>query len=189
MDFLLATERTLFLEINNSLAGTWGDVFFGFLTILGHGTVLLPLAFLIILWRGQRNFWAHLLIVLASVGAGACIIHGLKDWISRPRPLADLASSIEAGKIWVHTLFRPLRANNSFPSGHAQLSFGLASALFFLYRKNIFLLFGVAFFISFSRIYIGAHYPSDVLAGALIGTVASGIVYFSFSGRVRGSDT
>ena len=57
----------------------------------------------------------------------------------------------------------------SFPSGHTGASFAAASALFFSRNKFGVFAFVVAALIGFSRLYLYVHYPSDVLAGALIG--------------------
>jgi undecaprenyl-diphosphatase len=59
----------------------------------------------------------------------------------------------------------------SFPSGHAAASFVAAYLLSKKDKKRAWVYYVVALLISFSRIYLGKHYPSDVLAGALIGTL------------------
>ncbi len=72
--------------------------------------------------------------------------------------------------------FTPLvhhSADSSFPSDHATASFGMAVGVL-LYRARIGLLaLAIAAVIAFSRVYVGVHYPADVLAGAAIGTAAA----------------
>jgi len=77
-------------------------------------------------------------------------------------------------------LGRPLilhAANNTFPSDHVSFSFGLAMSLLFsgsfLWAESLFL----AVLVAFARVYVGVHFPLDVLAGALVGTAAAGIVH------------
>jgi undecaprenyl-diphosphatase len=63
---------------------------------------------------------------------------------------------------------------SSFPSDHAALFFALATTLFFVSRGlGIFAYLYVIFVICFTRVYLGYHYPSDILAGALLGMAAA----------------
>jgi undecaprenyl-diphosphatase len=60
---------------------------------------------------------------------------------------------------------------SSFPSDHAVFFFTLAVGLFFVHRRvGIFAIFYSILFISFPRLYLGLHYPTDLIAGAIIGT-------------------
>jgi len=59
---------------------------------------------------------------------------------------------------------------NSFPSDHASLFFGLVAGMFFVSRRAGFLsLIYVTLFVMFPRVYLGWHYPTDILAGAFLG--------------------
>ena len=78
-------------------------------------------------------------------------------------------------------LGRPLilhAANNSFPSDHVSFSFGIAMSLLFsgsaiLWPQAVFL----AVLVAFARVFVGVHFPLDVLAGAIVGTAAAAIVH------------
>jgi undecaprenyl-diphosphatase len=59
----------------------------------------------------------------------------------------------------------------SFPSGHATTAFAGAVALSYLWRRAAPLFFLLAAAIAFSRVYVGVHYPGDVLAGAALGSL------------------
>ena len=64
-------------------------------------------------------------------------------------------------------------SGHSFPSGHTSQSFFLATLLLHYYQVNIFisiLLYGIALMVGITRIYVGMHYPRDVLGGAILGT-------------------
>ena len=89
---------------------------------------------------------------------------GLKPLIDRPRPFET------------HTDVDPLLGGtlgSSMPSGHAATSFAGAVILAGLYRSGLpyFLVLAVA--ISYSRVYLGVHYPFDVIAGAALGAAVS----------------
>ena len=64
----------------------------------------------------------------------------------------------------------------SFPSGHAVNAFAIAATFSHFYRKAALPMFFCAALIAFSRIYVGVHYPSDVIAGAIWGGAAAGLV-------------
>lgn len=67
---------------------------------------------------------------------------------------------------------------SSFPSGHASFFFGLAMVIY-LYNKKLGAWFlAAAALISLARVYVGVHYPSDVLAGAVIGILVGWLVYY-----------
>lgn len=69
-------------------------------------------------------------------------------------------------------------AKSSFPSGHASFFFAL-SAVVYLYNKKLGTWFlAAAVLISLARVYVGVHYPSDVLAGAIIGILVGWLVYY-----------
>jgi undecaprenyl-diphosphatase len=76
------------------------------------------------------------------------------------------------GKIWT---------NCSFPSGHVAASTAVLAALFYLFKKFrkewlIFLAAIFILFLAFARIYVGMHYPSDVLGGIIVGSISSFLV-------------
>ncbi len=86
----------------------------------------------------------------------------LKNVIARPRPYT-LYPDI--------TLYVPRLHSYSFPSGHAASSFVAAVALFQFYKKPGIAAITLATLIAFSRIYLFMHWTTDVLAGALFGTL------------------
>ncbi len=145
-------------QLINGLAGhsAWLDEFM--VAVAKYAPVFLA-GLLLLLWISYRQpyqraaFLAGLAALLA-LGVGQVI-----GWIvARPRPYA-LAAHILIART----------ADTSFPSDHATLAFAIA-ALFWVYQRRLSLaLFALAVVLSFARVYVGAHYPSDTLAGALLG--------------------
>ncbi len=110
-----------------------------------------------------------LLVVLAS--------QGLKGVIKRDRPF-DIFPTIEK---------LSTGGDSSFPSGHTMEAFAMAAAISILFsRKTIILpVYFWAIMVGYSRIALGVHYPSDVVAGMLIGTFIGWFVPWVFKRRFR----
>lgn len=113
----------------------------------------------------------------AGLTAGLSLIIGalitnvfLKNAVARVRPY-DLYPAIE--------LLVNVKQDFSFPSGHTCASFAAALIYFKMFPKNKSWIFVIlAVMIGFSRLYVGVHYPSDVLGGFVVGWLSSEIAYF-----------
>jgi undecaprenyl-diphosphatase len=176
VDQLLSLDRALFFAINNGLAGPVNDIVIGWATWLGNalvlGTGVIPLLYLI----DRKNFRRNLVLVVLTVLLASIIGWTLKHLIDRPRPLKDMADLIAAGKVHIHVLFTPLR-ERSMPSGHTVVIFSAAASLSFFFHRYAVPLFLIAILTGLSRVYVGAHYPSDVAIGALIGILSAVLVH------------
>ncbi|MBQ2924585.1 MAG: phosphatase PAP2 family protein, partial [Anaerotignum sp.] len=75
----------------------------------------------------------------------------------------------------------------SFPSGHTSASFAAATAIYAINRKWGIAAYVFAAVMGFSRLYLGVHFPTDVLAGALVGTAAAMIIIRIFDAKQRRS--
>jgi undecaprenyl-diphosphatase len=151
--------------------------FDGFMFIVSDKYVWIPfymiLAGILIYRYRWKSLWIFLsviiLIVLSDQTANV-----LKEGIKRFRPCKDP----EIGFL-VHIVNDYCRSSYGFVSGHAANSFALATFLSLLFRNRwatIGLLIWAAV-VSYSRIYLGVHYPGDVLGGAFLGAFIAGLVY------------
>jgi membrane-associated phospholipid phosphatase len=105
-------------------------------------------------------------LVAAAVALGVNqVVSHLWD---RPRPFA----AHEAG---THLLAAP-SPDPSFPSDHAAAAFAIAFAVFAFWRRGGIVFLATALLIALSRIAVGLHYPSDVIAGAVVGWCAALVV-------------
>ena len=92
----------------------------------------------------------------------------LKNIIQRPRPFLESS---------VINMIIEKPVSYSFPSGHTTAAFAAAGILSKYFKKYSVLFFTIAILIGFSRLYLYVHYPTDVIAGAILGLVCSRIVY------------
>lgn len=146
--------------IQDSLRSPILTSFLEFMTDLGNnGYVWIALAVLLMTIRKCRK--AGLTTMLALV-INVILANGiLKHLVQRPRPF-DTYGGLQ---VLIH---RP--ADWSFPSGHASASFAAAFVLYhYLPKKFSIVMFVLAALISFSRLYLGVHYPTDVFAGVFVG--------------------
>jgi undecaprenyl-diphosphatase len=105
--------------------------------------------------KDKRKLSIHLLYAFMLDTASLLI---LKTVFLRPRP-------VEAFKVFEFDI------GPSFPSGHSQRTFSGAIVLSNYYKKYRILFYAISMLVSFSRIYMGAHYPLDVVIGAVNGII------------------
>ena len=138
----------------------WLDPVFVGLSFIGYaGLVWIALAFPIAL-RARRSGPLALGLTAACVWSADLIALGIKAATGRPRPFETIP---EAHKLIGATV------GQSMPSGHAATSFAGAVVLVYLLPRAAPFVFALAIAIAFSRVYVGVHYPSDVLVGAALG--------------------
>jgi len=147
----------------------WLAQVFYYFTYLGEAYVVAGLTVLasIYLWKKQTKIKAYSLLVSVAGGAGTVLL--LKHFIARPRP--------------AHGFYAESLA--SFPSAHATLAVAFYGLLFYFLisqvanklHQKIYYCLAVLFILllGFSRLYLGVHYLSDVVAGHLVGVVWLGI--------------
>ena len=107
------------------------------------------------------------LLIAASFSDAICF-QVIKPWVGRIRPSHEFYDYIN--------LLVSKGGKYSFPSNHAANSFVFATVLSYFYEKNKTFLYILASAIAFSRVYVGVHYPLDIVSGAIIGYIISWII-------------
>jgi len=163
-----ALDARLFLSINHLPHNRWLNGFFYFFTVsfkAGLGWyVIMTLAPIVDRRRGIR---AIRNTILPLAVASSLVEFPIKAFFRRRRPFIDFVNSTVIGK-------KP--ASWSFPSGHSASAFAGAWLLSREFHRQRPLFFLLAALVAFSRIYLGDHYPGDVLSGSLSGVALAEIV-------------
>ncbi len=171
IDWLQSGDDALFRFINHTLRNGVLDALMplasntpGFVPI-----VLLVLAALI--WKGgaRGRICAAMLVLGLCVGDWV-VADAIKHGVARLRPFNRFPDAHVLGG---------MTGSYSMPSSHALNWFAATIIAFLFYRKSIYYMLPLAVLVSFSRIYNGVHYPSDVLAGAVIGAGCGAAVVWS----------
>jgi undecaprenyl-diphosphatase len=164
--FLRRSDVTVFYALNHRLHCLLMDILMRAITNLGSVgfTLILLGGFFLSSRTLTRDTGVNLAVglVLSQI-----IVHTIKRVVNRPRPYRALEDAIAV---------RPPSCRYSFPSGHTSTAFVVAFVLVASLPVSgavAGLLFSLAFLVGFSRIYLGFHYPTDVLVGF-------GIAYISF---------
>ena len=161
LQFIATGDHKLMRKVNKWLAPKWVRMFAIAATRAGDGWLWYLTGLAILLFGGDGRFTA-----IASAGSAALVGIGifmlLKKISGRKRPC-----EIEP-HVWAH-LLPPDQF--SFPSGHTMTAFACATAIAFFYPATAPALFFFAFSIAVSRIVLGMHFLSDVVAGALVGAL------------------
>ncbi|ALM06465.1 phosphatidic acid phosphatase [Sediminicola sp. YIK13] len=166
-------DRNIFIYLN-SLGIEDYDVFWSIVTNISSWTPLFVLFFILIWVRyPKKEAFFMTLTVLVLVGFILGITDLTKEFVARLRPNNNEE---------INTVIRILRSPTgySFFSGHASSSFSITTLVFLFLRPKykwvwVFYLWPLLF--TFSRIYVGVHYPVDILVGAMVGTFSALLFY------------
>ena len=159
--------------------GWWGspvlDHTLPWFTYLGsHFAVMLFIIFSWILTK-EKKVLRHLVLLYAIQSA---VIYSLKFLVKRERPLFLLEMASKISKSPGEIL------DPSFPSAHAVFAFMMATLLSYWFPRYWIIFYIAAGFIGWTRIYLGLHYPTDVIAGALLGYGITKLFFFISNSRI-----
>ena len=177
LDKLDLWDRAVFLFLNGLHSPFWDQVMYG---VSGKFTWL-PLYLLIVGYLVYRFRWKSVIIILLGVAlvtlSDWTSVHLFKNVFQRLRPChnPDISNL-------VHLVNNHCGGRYGFISSHAANTFAVAGFTAAIIR-NRFYTAGItlwAVLVSYSRIYLGVHYPGDILGGAILGLVVGYLVYVIF---------
>jgi undecaprenyl-diphosphatase len=162
---IIDMDGSILLWIQQHVRREWATPVVKLITHLGDaGAVWLVLTLLCLVLAKTRK--------VGILMAASTILNFLVNNVARTRPyevIPGLQRIIEA------------QSDFSFPSGHSGASFAVAVVMLMMFPKKVGIpAMALAVLIALSRLYVGVHYPTDVLAGALVGTLAAVIVCVAY---------
>jgi undecaprenyl-diphosphatase len=176
IDKLIELDKELFLFLND-LHTSWLDTPMMLFSNTLTWTPLYIFLIYLIVKDFPKEWWIILLGIAASILLSDQITSSLmKPFFERLRPSRDPA--LEG---LVHYVDDYRGGLYGFASSHAANTFGTATFLFFLFqkkRKGIFILFFWATLVTYTRIYLGVHYPGDIIVGGIAGAACATVCYY-----------
>ena len=151
-------DRVVFFFINHGLSNPFFDSIMPVISEISDGPILFAVS-LALLFLKKRELKFLGLIMLAGLTVSFYVVSGLKELVARPRPFLVLMDVFLLAK----------EKSMSFPSNHAATSFMAATVLMAYFKRYAAVFYSFAAAVAVSRVYMGVHYPSDVLAGAGLG--------------------
>ena len=180
-------DQQIFFLINRTCAHPSLDAL---MAVLSCWDLWWPFLIVAVAWIWLAGgFRARMMLVAAIVAVGitdGLVVNSIKHAVGRTRPkdMLEGARSLDLAKAKPRflALAKPLKSRltppgkilergNSFPSGHTANNFAVATVVFLFYRRRGWLAFVPAALVGYSRMYVGAHWPTDVAASCVLGTL------------------
>lgn len=172
-------DQWLFIQINGNLANPVFDALLPFMRTAKHWAplYLFLIVFALLNFRAKGIWWVVFLLATVAM-TDMTGTYALKKVIGRVRPCNDLDFITN-----VRLLVDHCSNGYSFISNHAANHFGLATFIFITLRPLIGKWAAIGFIwatlIAYAQVYVGVHYPLDILAGSLLG-----LIFGTFTGRL-----
>ena len=185
-DFIVNFDVAVY-QFVDSIMNPVLDTIFTLITHLGDTPGIIWWVLAVILFIPKKTRKLAIVLIAGLAIASAVNNLALKNIIERPRPYnIDPSVWTNAGYEYIWPGLIDESSSWSFPSGHTSSSIGAGFALLLACCKDKKLALGIPAFIlslliGFSRIYVHVHYPSDVVAGAVVGLLGGLVAYVIYA--------
>ena len=169
IDEIVKIDKQIMVFLNKTISNPIFDFIMPIITnqnfLVFSGMILIGyLAY----FGGKRGRITIVVLLIAAGFSDAICFQIIKPWVGRIRPSHEFYEYIN--------LLVSKGGRYSFPSNHAANSFVFATVLSYFYDQHRTLLYILASSIAFSRVYVGVHYPLDIIFGSIIGYIISWII-------------
>jgi undecaprenyl-diphosphatase len=166
---IVSLDVAVFHFINDGLSSKWLDVLMPLVTQLGSFYFLLLFFIALILTKRTK----HMAVIIVIFIVNAVAFELLKYGVGRHRPFVNNEVILRAQHLFTDSMETVYGKTRSFPSGHTAIAFMLATFLSYRRKKYRVLFYSLACAVGVSRIYLGVHYPIDIVAGLILGVVVA----------------
>ena len=169
IDKIVKIDKQIMVFLNKTISNPIFDYIMPIITnqnfLVFSGLILIGyLAY----FGGKRGRITIVVLLIAAGISDAICFQIIKPWVGRIRPSHEFYEYIN--------LLVSKGGKYSFPSNHAANSFVFATVLSYFYDRSRTFLYLLASTIAFSRVYVGVHYPLDIIFGSIIGYIISWII-------------
>jgi membrane-associated phospholipid phosphatase len=177
LEFLLTLDRQIFYFVNVGCANPITDLIMPAITSDWVLRIAYAVAMIVLMWKGNRERRILVVSSIIVIAITDLVVSSLlKPLIDRPRPCHVLTG--------IHLLVN-CGAGLSMPSSHAANAFGQAAFWGMASRRWRWQLLILAFLVAISRVFVGVHYPADVLVGSAVGALLGAGMYLLVSRFIR----
>ena len=162
IDIVINVDKKIFTFFNSSIANPVFDIFFPIITNQDIWIIPILLGIIILSIKGgTKGRIASIVLIIGVILADYSSAQIIKPYFQRLRPSHDILDQIR--------LLVPKGGRYGFVSSHAANMYVSATILGYFYSKQKRLFFTIASLVAFSRVYVGVHYPADIVFGGFLG--------------------